>query len=90
MQPGPVVAPVVDGENRHRSVEHHPVRQGSAGNLPHRGEHGAGIAARGAGLQVDVAGGAALPECGQQHAALEHEPLGEWRLRQPGKEPSRS
>lgn len=72
--------------NRCLQVEHHPVRQGSVGDLPHRGEHAAGIAGRGAGLQVDVAGGAALPECGQQHAALEHEPRGEGCLCQPGEE----
>ena len=38
------------------------------------------------GLQVDVAGRAAFPKCGQQHAALEHEPLGEGCLGQPGEE----
>ena len=52
--------------------------------MAHRGEHGSGVTACGAGLQIDVAGRAALPERGQQHAALEHEPLGEGCLGQPG------
>jgi hypothetical protein len=54
--------------------------------MAHRGEHGSGVAACAAGLRIDVAGRAALPERGQQHAALEHEPLGEGCLGQPGEE----
>lgn len=67
-------------------VEHHPVRKGSAGDPAHCGKDGAGITTGDVCLQVDVAGRAAFTERGQQHAALEHEPLGKSCLREPGEE----
>lgn len=45
-----------------------------------------GVVGHGRGAQVDVSGGSARVEGGEEHAALQHEPIGVGRAGEPIKE----